>query len=140
MSAYTLGFVFDSSQEKVLLVHKQRPAWQAGKVNGIGGKVELGETPHTGIVRECQEETALYIPESAWKHFGVIQENGATIELFTTVYDGPLEAATQTDHEEISWLSCNELPRNVIANLHYLVPMAREILRGHQVKAITIRY
>ena len=54
MSAYTLGFVFDSSQEKVLLVHKQRPAWQAGKVNGIGGKVELGETPHTGIVRECQ--------------------------------------------------------------------------------------
>ena len=40
MQKYSLGFVFDLPVEKVLLIEKQRPEWQKGKLNGIGGKIE----------------------------------------------------------------------------------------------------
>jgi hypothetical protein len=33
---YVLGFMFDQ-HDNVLLVEKSKPAWQAGKYNGIGG-------------------------------------------------------------------------------------------------------
>ena len=48
---YTLGFVFDRDLQHVLLIQKQRPAWQAGKFNGIGGKLEAGEHTITFAVK-----------------------------------------------------------------------------------------
>ena len=43
MKKYTLGFIFTPALDKVLLVHKISPEWQAGKINGVGGKIEEGE-------------------------------------------------------------------------------------------------
>lgn len=54
---YVLGFMFNEDESKVLLVHKNRPTWQAGKLNGIGGKIEAGETPLQAMEREFMEET-----------------------------------------------------------------------------------
>src|SRR5690349_13991679 len=42
--AYALGFLFDGTG-RVVLIRKRRPAWQAGLLNGVGGKVEPGEAP-----------------------------------------------------------------------------------------------
>jgi 8-oxo-dGTP pyrophosphatase MutT (NUDIX family) len=44
MKNCSLGFIFDTTLEHVLLVHKNSPAWQAGLINGPGGKIEPGET------------------------------------------------------------------------------------------------
>lgn len=64
---YVLGFMFNLAESKVLLVWKNRPAWQAGKLNGVGGKIEEGETPIQAMNREFAEETGFvskhYIPE-----------------------------------------------------------------------------
>lgn len=49
----TLVFVTDGA--RVLLMHKKR-GLGAGKVNAPGGRLEPGETPHAGAVREVQEE------------------------------------------------------------------------------------
>lgn len=57
MTVYTCAFAF--SGEHVLLLRKDTPSWQKGKLNGIGGKVEQGESIHTATVREFQEETGL---------------------------------------------------------------------------------
>ena len=38
----------------VVLTHKNRPAWQAGKLNGVGGKIELLESPVAAMVREFE--------------------------------------------------------------------------------------
>jgi 8-oxo-dGTP pyrophosphatase MutT (NUDIX family) len=54
---YVLGFVFNRNLGRVLLVLKNRPAWQANKLNGIGGKIEVGETPLQAMEREFREET-----------------------------------------------------------------------------------
>ena len=52
MEKFTLGFVFNADLAKVLLVHKQRPDWQSGRINGIGGKIVGDESALNCIVRE----------------------------------------------------------------------------------------
>jgi hypothetical protein len=52
---YTCTFCF--AGDSVLLLRKAKPEWQAGKLNGIGGKVELGEDIMTATKRELREET-----------------------------------------------------------------------------------
>jgi 8-oxo-dGTP diphosphatase len=41
---YVLGFLFDPSQKDVVLIKKLKPEWQKGKLNGVGGKIEEGES------------------------------------------------------------------------------------------------
>lgn len=54
---YVLGIMFSEDEERVLAIWKNRPDWQAGKLNGIGGKIEDGETPIEAMRREFREET-----------------------------------------------------------------------------------
>lgn len=56
---YVCGFLFETDLQRVLLRLKARPAWQRGKLNGIGGKVESGETPFYAMRREAREETGV---------------------------------------------------------------------------------
>lgn len=56
---YVVVLLFDKQFQNVLLIRKNRPQWQAGKLNGPGGKVEPGETPQGAARRELFEETGL---------------------------------------------------------------------------------
>lgn len=55
---YTVVLLFNGDGSKVLLQTKDRTAF-AGMLNGVGGKIEKGETPYEGAIREIQEETTL---------------------------------------------------------------------------------
>ena len=59
--AYTLIVVTTPSQG-ILLGQKHR-GFGAGMINSFGGKVEVGETPAAGAVRELHEETGIQIPK-----------------------------------------------------------------------------
>jgi ADP-ribose pyrophosphatase YjhB (NUDIX family) len=54
---YVLGFAFNPEKTHVLLAWKSKPAWQAGKLNGIGGAVKEDELPHHAMAREFAEIT-----------------------------------------------------------------------------------
>jgi 8-oxo-dGTP diphosphatase len=60
---YVCGFLFSPDGKKVVLIKKNRPENQAGKLNGIGGKIEPGETPEQAMIREFNEEAGIYIDE-----------------------------------------------------------------------------
>ena len=45
MKEYVLAFIFDTKLNQILLIKKNRPDYQAGLLNGIGGKIEPNETP-----------------------------------------------------------------------------------------------
>lgn len=57
---YVVGFIIVDKKE-VLLILKNRPAVQVGKLNGIGGKIEENETPLEAMIRETKEESNLDI-------------------------------------------------------------------------------
>lgn len=56
---YVIGVAVDPDRTHVLVIEKNRPAWQVGKLNFPGGKIEDGETPEEAIVREFREETGV---------------------------------------------------------------------------------
>ena len=69
----------------VLLERKQRPVWQAGKLNGVGGKAEPGERALDAMRRECKEETTLDIND--WTEYGEIIGPDFNIRLYYAVLD-----------------------------------------------------
>jgi 8-oxo-dGTP diphosphatase len=58
--------MFDDDMKSVLMIKKNRPEWQKGLLNGIGGKMEHGEIPIETMIREFQEECGIKTFESDW--------------------------------------------------------------------------
>lgn len=53
---YVAGFLFSENLLSVALIRKEKPAWQKGCLNAIGGKIEENETPFEAMKREFTEE------------------------------------------------------------------------------------
>lgn len=86
MTRYVLGFAFDGLRQNVLLIEKTGPAWQAGRVNGIGGKIEPGDrNAHAAMQREFREETGLNTPADAWHKFAIMESPLWEISCFATL-------------------------------------------------------
>jgi 8-oxo-dGTP pyrophosphatase MutT (NUDIX family) len=72
---YVLGFVFDLDVNRVLLIQKQKPSWQRGFYNGIGGMKEPTDLTYAeAMVRECEEETGVKTKSLHWHHFCTMGE------------------------------------------------------------------
>ena len=133
MTEYVLGFYF--RRDKVLLILKNHPDWQAGKLNGLGGRVEPGEDPRQAMHREFVEESgiddALY---ARWCPFAVLQGEGWRVHVFAVRDDEattPAREVTDTG-EQPMWVYHRSLPpETVISNLHWLVPWAYEAVSGN---------
>lgn len=124
------GFLFDDTVGPyVALVRKKRPAWQAGKLNGIGGKVEPQETPLEAMRREFKEETGAIVND--WRPFCLLQgKTGWKVVMFTS---NQANVHIQTMEDEfIGWFDYIRLLKtlnqgnqcDVISNLRWLIPMA----------------
>lgn len=77
MKRMVLGFAFNPTDGTVLLMRKARPDWQAGKLNGVGGKLEMlttgWESAADAIAREFLEETGCATPDFCWERVGVME-------------------------------------------------------------------
>ena len=98
MKRYVIGFAFDKFGS-CALIEKQRPDWQKGKWNGIGGKIKEGETLHEAMVREFLEETGMATTVDMWRLAGGMGSPGEfDCRVFTTVVD-TLTVTTLTDEK-----------------------------------------
>lgn len=120
---YVVGFLFRAGGTEVALIQKLKPAWQAGKLNGVGGKVERGETPHLAMWREFLEETTARVP--MWRKFCVLTHRDNLIHFFASS-ELTSELVSCTD-ERVQWYAVDDVRRAtipVIPNLRWLVPLA----------------
>ena len=106
----TLCFVRQDS--RVLMIRKKR-GLGAGKINGVGGKLEKGETPEAGVVREAQEElgiTPLDARRQGELHFQFLDGYSLSCTVFVASrFDGtPIETEEAAPH----WFQIAELPFN----------------------------
>jgi len=73
MIEYVIGIIYDTEKSQTLLIRKNRPEWQLGMLNGVGGHIEPSETPYEAMVRECKEECNLTLYN--WLSLGTITDN-----------------------------------------------------------------
>ena len=124
---YVLGFMFDPTRERILLIRKNRPRWQAGKLNGIGGKVEPGESPVSAMVREFTEETGLQTQPSEWSHFAVLEGQDFRVWCFQAASEQMIQARTLTDEEVVLMPAALDfIARHGQTNLATLVAHAQD--------------
>lgn len=137
----TLGFIFSPNLEQVALIQKNRPSWQAGKLNGLGGKCEKGETYTTCLSREVKEESALNIPRHSWQKLGNITWKEWRVAVFATRIEETLvNTARSLTDEKVFWVSTQQLPQNCMTNLHWLIPLARDVLSNNSPPTVTVHY
>jgi 8-oxo-dGTP diphosphatase len=127
---YALGFCFDAAAEHVLLIRKNRPAWMTGLLNGIGGKVEPGETFAAAMEREMCEEAGVGIPASEWTCVVGLRFPRAWVEVFAWRGSAFQHALARTDEMllRIDVASIRHVRRDIVPNLAFLVPLARHAL------------
>lgn len=119
---YCVGFLFDIHCQKVVLIRKVRPAWQRGKLNGVGGHIEENETPAAAMRREFMEEAGR--DEMQWTRFCVLSGDNYELHCFYCVSDPRYANTPKGSEETIEVHPINPLPKDVIPNLHWLIPLA----------------
>jgi 8-oxo-dGTP pyrophosphatase MutT (NUDIX family) len=133
---YVLGFAFRPDMASVLLLKKTRPDWQAGRWNGLGGHVEKAETFDAAMVREGIEECG---KELVWERFAVLEGinndgKGFRCACYRAFFPFNLKDPEQNDvGETFQWFEAEAPPFGCIANLYWLIPLARDLYSGLEI-------
>ena len=121
---------------RILLAMKKR-GFGEGKYNGVGGKIENGETPEEAMIRETQEEIAVTPIE--YEKVGIIE--------FDEFYKGQKEKVmfhlyivskwqgepTESDEMKPEWFDIQSIPYDkMFPDDKYWLPL---ILEGRKIKA-----
>lgn len=128
-----VNLLISNDLKYIALTRKARPAWQAGKYNGVGGHIKFGEKPIQAVLREGFEETLWdHHKAEGLRNFATIKFPGCDIYFFTAVApaEGELYPVlfNQDTTEPVEWLrieailSDPEFP--LIDNLRWLIPLA----------------
>lgn len=95
---YVLGFAFSRDRKDIALIEKKKPDWQAGKLNGIGGKVEPHDpNPMEAMIREFREETGVITSGDDWDLFAVLSGNGYEMYCYRAFNNKMYECNTQEE-------------------------------------------
>ena len=122
----TLSFILSGNRVLLLRVGERNPAW-AGKLNGLGGHVERGETPRQAALREIKEEAGL-APQELDLCGVVLIDTGRNPGIALLVYVGRVEgqpALKASGEGEPLWLPLEQLTAApLVEDLHQLLPRA----------------
>lgn len=123
---YVVGFLFNTRRDAVVLIEKNKPDWQKGLINGVGGKVESDEQPFEAMRREFREEAGLDIED--WIHFATLQGPEFEVTCYKAFTGFIRNAVSQTDEElrfePVRHCGDPDLKGKYVSNLPWLVQMA----------------
>lgn len=120
---YVNGFMFSEDYKKVLLIKKNKPSWQKGLLNGIGGKVEGDENYHKAMTREFSEEVG--IDHDNWDLFLDYNIKDEHKILFFVCSSNKLYEFERMEEEEPIIINvCDLNDYRFVDNLSFIVPLA----------------
>lgn len=147
MQKYVVGFLFNYGIYEVVLIRKNRPDWQKGKLNGVGGKIEEGELPIDSMRREFLEEAGVYIFD--WIPFCVLSGDNYEVHFFcasdslngvTSMLDEKVGIyQVYTTHDDYGGDAGVIGTNEIIPNLNWLIPMAINRLDGLDISTFVIK-
>ena len=124
---FVLGFMFNEKNlNKVVLIKKNRPKFLKDKLNGIGGKIDVGESHLSAMKREFYEETGVY--HDNWEFLGTFIVGDLDIHCFTAL--GPTNLCVQITDEELFTVHLQRLNEEVLADkVEEIIQIANERVR-----------
>jgi 8-oxo-dGTP diphosphatase len=115
---YTICFIHQNG--KILMQHRKKQP-NKGKWNGIGGKIEIGETPLASCIREVKEETGLLLHDIQFR--GVVSWNETEGMYVYTA--SKIEGTLRANLEEgmVQWKSLDWIYNTdeVVSNIPYFL-------------------
>lgn len=133
---YVVGFLFDETMSFFILIQKERPLWQAGLLNGPGGKIEEGEDPVDAMAREFNEECGRSV--TGWKRYCIIHTPNDSVHFFYACSTDDVFAARTMTDEKVVVAHDADLNR-AVPNAKWLIEMARSFRRGEKATGFTVR-
>lgn len=123
---YVCGFLFNEDASRVVLIRKNRPKWQAGKLNGVGGKIEDYEETEEAMIREFEEEAGLYV--DPWELAVILDGKQFRVFFFRAfVSDEELQKVISKTEEQIEiWDRTVVNARDVVPNLKWILPFCAD--------------
>lgn len=120
---YVVGFLFDEDKKEVVLIKKNKPEWQKGFLNGVGGKIEPGECAETAMEREFEEETS--VKNHAWRLFCVMKFTDCDVHCYKAFLSKKYATVKSVTEEEVGWYPVAAVPHlKTISNIPWLIHMA----------------
>lgn len=121
MKHYVMGFVFNKTSNRVLLVKKLRPEWAVGRWNGVGGKIEpIDKSPLLAMHRESFEETGRNYP---YKHRVTFVCPGGTVYVFAARLNTEHIPFLQIEDEQLQVWDVDDMPARAMAECSWLIPV-----------------
>lgn len=135
---YALGLAFCHQMRNIVLIRKVRPKWQAGRWNGVGGKIEEKETPLHAMQREFWEETG--VTGLDWHPLARVKGLGWKMHVFQASSHDIFNCRTM-EEEEIRIFHVNHAMEEagLISSIRFYIPLAIETGNG-LVKPIHLEY
>lgn len=140
---YTVGFLFSFDKQQIALIRKNRPDWQKGRLNGIGGHVEAGETAAQCMMREFGEEIFYPSPyKTEWRQYCTLVGPSFDVYCFAAMGDlAGIKAKTDEDVEIINVDQIHPLRnKDMIENLPTLVSMAIDFIEDGRPASAVLTY
>jgi 8-oxo-dGTP diphosphatase len=125
MKRMVVGFCFSEDNQRVVMIKKERPDWQKGCLNGVGGKIEK-ETAIQAMIREFEEETGVKTKPSDWQQFAKMRGSDWTVQYFRCFNTSYVDSVKTTTDEQVvvSEVSFDMLSDVGVSNVHWLVGLA----------------
>lgn len=107
MLKYNIAFI--RKGDRILMLNRGK-APLLGLWNGVGGKLEPGETPYASVVREVEEETGLRLEEGALRYSGIVtwevdgrEAGGMYVFIGEASPEALAEAPVETEDGILAW-------------------------------------
>ena len=144
---YVCGFMFNQGLSKVALIRKNRPAFQKGKLNGVGGSLETADfSIWSCMAREFNEEAGVETDPNSWSYYATINgvnDDGEKFKVYFFACKGDLTKLKTTSDEEITIVDVNTihaLRTDLVDNTSWLVGGAVDFLKDGRPRNIEAHY
>jgi 8-oxo-dGTP diphosphatase len=131
IARYCLGFMFSENRQLVVLIAKDHPKQMVGLLNGIGGKIEVGESPRNAMVREFREEAGVATKPEDWEYrahlsTGKISKTPFEIYCFRAIDQDAFKYSRTMEREMIVKVTSFDIKKrkDTLRNLPVLIALA----------------
>ena len=142
MNKYVLIFAFNEDDHVLMIRKSKRPEHHIGLLNGLGGKIEEGETAGVAAIREFSEETG--ISEEEIVLMGTFGEMSGpswdvTMMWMKANFDSFFSLNTEEGKVD-AYDPADCLTWKAVPNIQWLVPMAFEAMYNEDFDKSKITY